>query len=229
MHRFLQAFLSVHASARRLMACLLLSCLALLISLAFAEPDFDKIQALALQRYGLHASETIADWRKLIDNNRTASDGDKINRVNTFFNRRVLFESDAVVWQQEDYWATPLEFMGRGAGDCEDFSIAKYITLQMLGISNQKLRLVYVRATVGSGSVAHMVLGFYAQPTDEPLILDNLISSVRPASQRPDLAPVFSFNSDGLWVGGAATSAADPTARLSRWRDVLERMRRDGF
>ena len=55
------------------------------------------------------------------------------------------------------------------------------------------------------------------------------ISSVRPASQRPDLAPVFSFNSDGLWVGGAATSAADPTARLSRWRDVLERMRRDGF
>ncbi len=219
----------MRASARRLMACLLLSCLSLLVSLSWAEPDFDKIQALALQRYGVRASETIADWRKLIESNRTASDADKINRVNTFFNRRVLFESDAVVWQQEDYWATPLEFMGRGAGDCEDFSIAKYITLQMLGISNQKLRLVYVRATVGSGSVAHMVLGFYAQPTDEPLILDNLISSVRPASQRPDLAPVFSFNSDGLWVGGAATSAADPTARLSRWRDVLERMRRDGF
>jgi hypothetical protein len=46
---------------------------------------------------------------------------------------------------------------------------------------------------------------------------------------RPDLSPVYSFNSDGLWVGGATTSSADPTTRLSRWRDVLERMRRDGL
>jgi hypothetical protein len=74
-----------------------------------------------------------------------------------------------------------------------------------------------------------MVLGYFAQPTEEPMILDNMITSVRTASQRPDLAPVFSFNSDGLWASGAATSSADPTARLSRWRDVLDRMRQDGI
>jgi hypothetical protein len=74
-----------------------------------------------------------------------------------------------------------------------------------------------------------MVLGFYPQPSDEPLILDNLISSVRPASQRPDLSPIFSFNNNGLWVGGASASSADPTARLSRWRDVLDRMRQEGL
>jgi predicted transglutaminase-like cysteine proteinase len=118
--------------------------------------------------------------------------------------------------------------MGKGAGDCEDFAIAKYITLQMLGIGNEHLRLIYVRAKSGStASIAHMVLGFYPQPTDEPQILDNLISSVRPASMRSDLVPVFSFNSDGLWVGGATASAADPTTRLSRWRDVLDRMRQE--
>lgn len=200
---------------------------------SIAVPNLDKTQALALQHYGARAGETVAAWRRLIAASRTVSDQEKLNNVNGFFNRLMLFQTDWEVWHQEDYWATPLEFMGRGAGDCEDFSIAKYVTLQMLGISNEHLRLIYVRAKSGStASIAHMVLGFYPQPWEEPQILDNLISSVRPASQRPDLTPVFSFNSDGLWVGGsaaAAASAADPTTRLSRWRDMLVRMREQGL
>ena len=197
---------------------------------SMAASDLDHIQALAQQRYGARAAETVVAWRRLMDESRALPDTDKLNRVNAFFNRRILFQTDWEVWGQEDYWATPLEFMGKGAGDCEDFVIAKYMTLKMLGIGNDRLRLIYVMAKSGStASVAHMVLGFYAQPTGEPLILDNLITSVRAASQRSDLVPVFSFNSDGLWVGGSATSAADPTTRLSRWRDVLERMRQDGF
>ena len=202
----------------------------MLIAATFAAPDLDKTQTLAQQRYGNRAAENVADWRRLIEEARALPDQDKLTKVNSFFNQRILFQDDLVVWQQNDYWATPLEFMGRGAGDCEDFSIAKYITLQMLGIGNDKLRLVYVRAKSGSmASIAHMVLGYYPEPMAQPQILDNLISSVRPASQRPDLTPVFSFNSDGLWVGGATASVADPTVRLSRWRDVLERMRQDGL
>lgn len=209
--------------------CLALSLwLALLIS--SAAPDLDKTQALAQQRYGARAAETVLAWRRLIEESRALSDQDKLNKVNTFFNRRILYQSDLEVWQQDDYWASPLEFMGRGAGDCEDFTIAKYITLQMLGIGNQHLRLVYVRYKVGATApIAHMVLGYYPQPTDEPVILDNMISSIRPASMRSDLSPVFSFNGEGLWVGGASASSADPTARLSRWRDVLERMRQEGL
>ncbi len=204
--------------------------LSLFLAASFATPDFDKTKTLALQRYGIHASETVAAWRQLIEESRPLPEQDKLIKVNTFFNQRLLFQDDIAVWQAADYWATPLEFMGRGAGDCEDFSIAKYITLQMLGVGNEHLRLIYVRAQSGStASIAHMVLGYYPQPTAEPHILDNLISSVRPASQRTDLTPVFSFNGEGLWVGGATTSAADPTTRLSRWRDVLERMRQDGL
>lgn len=211
-------------------ACALTLCLGLIFAAALAAPDLDKTQALALQRYGTRAAETINAWRQLITEVRLLSDTDKLNKTNAFFNRRITFQSDLEVWGQDDYWATPLEFMGRGAGDCEDFAIAKYMTLQMLGIGKERLRLIYVRAQSGSlPSIAHMVLGFYPQPTEEPLILDNLISSVRPASQRSDLTPVFSFNSEGLWVGGASTSAADPTVRLSRWRDVLDRMRQEGL
>ncbi len=208
----------------------LILCLCLWLVSSIAAPDLDKTQAMALQRYGAPAAESVAAWRRLIEEARPLPEAEKLTRVNTFFNRRILFKSDVEVWNQEDYWATPLEFMGIGAGDCEDFAIAKYITLQMLGIGNERLRMIYVRARTGSTtSVAHMVLGVYPKPTEEPLILDNLISSVRPASQRSDLSPVFSFNNDGLWVGGATASAADPTTRLSRWRDVLERMRQEGL
>ena len=208
----------------------LLLSLALFFAASIAAPDLDKVQALAQQRYGARAADTVVAWRRLMEESRALPDAEKLNKVNTFFNRRQLFESDIVIWQQEDYWATPLEFIGRGAGDCEDFAIAKYITLQMLGIGNDRLRLIYVRAKSGAtATIAHMVLGFFPQPTEEPLILDNLISSVRPASQRSDLAPIFSFNGDGLWVAGATASAADPTTRLSRWRDVLDRMRQDGL
>jgi len=216
-----------HLKAIRRVFGLLLALLALTISLA--APDLDKVQALALQRYGAAASETVVAWRKMMEEARSLPDVDKLNKVNTFFNRRILYDSDQTIWQQEDYWSTPLETIGRATGDCEDFAISKYMTLLMLGVNNQNLRLIYVRAKAGGATVAHMVLGFYPQPTEEPMILDNMITSVRKSSQRPDLAPVFSFNSEGLWSGAATTSTADPTARLSRWRDVLERMHQDGL
>ncbi len=209
---------------------LLLGCL---LGGSLAAPNLDKTQALALERYGSQAANTVMAWRRMLEEARQLSEPEKLEVVNTFFNRRILFEDDIVVWQQADYWASPLEFMGRGAGDCEDFSISKYMSLLLLGVPNNKLRMIYVRARFGGPSSrqsqAHMVLGYYAEPTQEPLILDNLIGSIRPAAQRSDLTPVFSFNNEGLWLPGTSASAADPTARLSRWRSVLERMKQEGL
>ena len=152
--------------------------------------------------------------------------------VNDFFNRRVVFTDDLAAWGSDDYWASPLETLERGQGDCEDYAIAKYFSLMAAGVPVAKLRLVYVRATIGGpgGAVqAHMVLAYYAQPGAEPLILDNLVGEVRAASRRPDLTPVFSFNSEGLWQGAAGAAAGDPTVRLSRWREVLAKARAEGF
>ena len=207
--------------------------LAFFLGGSLAAPNLDKTQALALERYGQRAADTVAAWRRMLEEARPLGDAEKLEAVNTFFNRRILFEDDMVVWQQADYWASPLEFMGRGAGDCEDFAISKYMSLLLLGVPNERLRMIYVRARFGgpssNQSQAHMVLGYYAQPVAEPLILDNLIGSIRPAAQRTDLTPVFSFNNEGLWVPGATATAADPTARLSRWRGVLERMKQEGL
>ncbi len=186
----------------------------------------------SLERYGASGGETAA-WRRLLDESRPLPPDDKLQAVNQFFNRRLRFTTDQATWGVPDYWATPLEFMRQAQGDCEDFAIAKYVSLRMLGIPAEQLRLIYVRARFGSAasgnSEAHMVLGYYADPAGEPLILDNLVNSIRPAASRTDLSPIFSFNAQGLWVPGSAKPAADPTARLSRWRDLLERMRAEGL
>jgi predicted transglutaminase-like cysteine proteinase len=207
-----------------------LGLLASLWGLTLAAPNLDRMQTLAQERYGAQATQTVAAWRRMMEDNRSQPVEQKLAAVNTFFNRRIFYELDPVVWQQNDYWATPLEFMGRATGDCEDFAIAKYMTLLLLDVPNDKLRMIYVRArTAGAKTEAHMVLGYFEDPTGEPVILDNLISSVRPAAQRTDLSPVFSFNQQGLWVAGQSASAADPTARQSKWREVLERMKQEGL
>jgi len=200
-----------------------------------AATDLDKMFALAQQRYGTNGSKTVQQWRNLLNQARGLPESEKIKRVNAFFNSRIAFRDDQEVWGQADYWATPLETMGRGAGDCEDFTIAKYATLKLLDIPIERMRLIYVRAQIGgphsSISQAHMVLGYFVQPGDEPLILDNLVTDIFPASRRTDLYPVFSFNSEGLWVGNnqSGNPASSATARLSRWRGVLERMRQEGL
>ncbi len=156
----------------------------------------------------------------------------QLQTINQFFNRRILFRDDTEAWGQIDHWASPIETLDKGQGDCEDYAIAKYFSLLALGMPTSKLRLVYVRAQIGGpqGVVqAHMVLAYYAAPGAEPMILDNLITELRPASRRPDLVPVFSFNSEGLWQGVGSQAAGDPAARLSRWREVLAKARAEGF
>lgn len=198
-----------------------------------AAPDFNKMLTIAQQRYGAPGAQSVQQWRTLLQDTQALTEPEKIKQVNAFFNRHIAFREDAQLWGTADYWATPLETLGRAGGDCEDFTIAKYVTLKLIGVPIERMRLIYVRAKIGGPhstlSQAHMVLGYYAAPGDEPLILDNLITDIRPASRRNDLQPIFSFNSEGLWVGQAAGSSANPTARLSHWRGVISRMQAEGL
>ena len=117
------------------------------------------------------------------------------------------------------------------AGDLVVFNNTQVVKARLFGekSSGGKVELLVERVLQNNEVVAHMVLGYYDTPTAEPLILDNLIGNIRPGSSRTDLQPVFSFNAAGLWVAGATASSGDPTARLSRWRDVLDRMKQEGL
>ncbi|MBW8328281.1 MAG: transglutaminase-like cysteine peptidase [Thiobacillus sp.] len=189
---------------------------------------------LAGQRYGNAGGTAVVAWRDLLTQAVSQPDAIKLRRVNDFFNRRTRFGEDSDIWGSQDYWATPLETLGRAQGDCEDFAIAKYVTLKLLGIPSDKLRLTYVKARIGGPQStlvqAHMVLSYYPAPDDEPLVLDNLISDIRPASRRTDLITIFGFNAEGIWVGGGPSPrAASASQRLSKWQSVLARMREEGI
>ncbi|GHC25186.1 hypothetical protein GCM10008094_15220 [Aidingimonas halophila] len=193
--------------------------------------DPSRLRESMRAQYGSSGLDVIEEWLALLDRLSNSDLDTQLREVNDFFNRRVKWVDDIDIWGQKDYWATPLETLGEGRGDCEDYSIAKYITLVQLGVPVAKLRMIYVKARPGRSdeTIAHMVLGYYETPSAEPRILDNLQPSIVPASQRTDLDPVFSFNSEGLWTGSSTTSKADPVARLSRWRRVLARMEEQGF
>lgn len=205
--------------------------LALLAGALQADWDFTLISRRAESLYGPlgDGKQRIDDWQRLLASQVGASEAEQLKEINRFFNAKLRFTDDLALWNQVDYWATPVEALRRGAGDCEDYAIAKYFSLISLGVSPAKMRMVYVRAQLGGGVQAHMVLAYYPEPTAEPLILDNLITDIRPASRRPDLAPVFSFNAEGLWQGVGGSSAGDPVARLSRWREILSKAKAEGW
>ena len=206
----------------------------LLLSLSSAT-DFIALGALANQRYGQSAKNIILKLQLTIDQLQNSTELEKITGINDFFNTQIYyFDDDINIWGETDYWATPLEAIGKQRGDCEDFSIAKYIFLRELNIPNERLKLTYVRAQIGGPYsrvfVAHMILSYYETPTSEPLILDNLIPDIRTASRRTDLFPVFSFNSEGLWSGASNTPLGKGSlANLSRWSNVLARIHADGI
>ncbi len=200
----------------------------LLAGLTLANWDFAQILKNAESRYGNlgQARARILDWEALIKSSAALPEPDKLNEVNRFFNRKVRFVDDIQLWRENDYWATPVEMLVKGAGDCEDYSIAKYFTLRRLGIPSEKLRITYVKAL--NYNQAHMVLTYYASPSAEPLVLDNLINDIRPASQRKDLLPVYAFNAEGLYLPGSNTRKSD-SKKLSRWQDILKKMHAEGF
>ena len=179
-------------------------------------------------KYGANARSLVAEWENLIIQDDSENDLEKLEKVNRFFNR-LEFVDDMVLWGEKDYWATPIEFLGTQAGDCEDFTIAKYFTLKFMGVDEEKLNLTYVKAL--NYNVHHMVLTYFGTPGVEPLVLDNLVTEIKPASMRNDLMPIYSFNGSGLWLAKqrGRGKLAGSSNRLQRWQDVIQRMSEDNL
>ena len=150
----------------------------------------------------------------------------KLKIVNDFFNY-VKYSTDMKHWKQNDYWASPIEFMGTGAGDCEDYSIAKYFALIKVGIAQEKLRISYVKLLKKNTKFqeAHMVLLYVHKPTKNPIVLDNVNKKLQLAKKRKDLKLIYSFNAEGLWraknKGKLIKAGAN---KLSKWKKLINKM-----
>ncbi|MBC2660049.1 transglutaminase-like cysteine peptidase [Pseudomonas sp. MSSRFD41] len=195
-----------------------------------ADWDFSLISRRATALYGPlgEGQQRIDAWQHLLATQKQVAEREQLKVVNLFFNKNMRYVEDIDLWHQVDYWETPIEALWKGAGDCEDYAIAKYFSLRRLGVASDKLRITYVKAL--RQNRAHMVLTYYSTPDAMPLVLDSLEDSIRPASERTDLLPVYSFNAEGLWLSGAkGNKRVGDTKRLSRWQDVLKKMQAEGF
>jgi predicted transglutaminase-like cysteine proteinase len=174
--------------------------------------------------YGEKAELRVRAWRELIEDSHSIAEADQLRAINDFFNQ-MQFVDDIEVWGQEDYWATPVEFLGAAAGDCDDFSIAKYFSLIELGVSDEKMRLVYVKSL--TYNQFHMVVAYYETPSSIPIILDNINPNILPATQRGDLVPIYSFNGQHLWLmkEKGRGQLAGKSSRLKLWTDLQQRWR----
>jgi predicted transglutaminase-like cysteine proteinase len=185
---------------------------------------------VAEQRYGEPARERLLEWESLINSDEAASELDKLQRINAFFNRIPQID-DIEHWKKQNYWATPVELLASDGGDCEDYALAKYFSLRRLNIPDEKLQVTYVKAYIpqSGGIRSHMVLSYYPSPDADPLILDNLIGEIRPASRRKDLTPVYGFNGTGLWLARERGQGrhAESIDELGLWSELMERMERE--
>ena len=190
----------------------------------FSTAVSEKLMEAYRRRFGPQAKARLEDWKRYAVQHRgkLSAERELLADVNRTLNR-IRFVDDAVHWGQEDYWATPAESIGSNGGDCEDFAIAKYFLLKELGIPISRLRMTYVKAT--RLNQAHMVLAYYPHPDAEPLVLDNLEDAVRPASQRADLIPVYSFNDEEVWIESRGRGGSP--RQIRNWNALLERLERE--
>ncbi len=185
----------------------------------------EKVLQLAGEKYGDSAVERLQGWERLVSKHLLSKPavGTSLSLTNDYFNQ-VRWLSDQQHWGQEDYWATPIETLASNAGDCEDFSIGKYFSLVEEKFDPEKLRITYVKSI--TYDQAHMVLAYYEKPESEPLILDNINKTILPASQRPDLVPIYSFNGKSIWLARdrGRKLKGDSQVSLPKWKQLNTRM-----
>lgn len=189
--------------------------------------DLGRFENMLTRRYGGTGAEVFRQWQRLRENLAKQNETNKLAGVNDYVNQRVRFTDTRQAWGQADYWATPGETLGAGRGDCKDIAVAKYFSLLSLDIPNERLRLVYVRRDdekPGGKDPVHMVLAYYPKAGGDPLVLDDREPEIKPASQRKDLRPVFSFNSQSVPSQPEAS-----TYNLSAWQKTVQRARAEGF
>lgn len=189
--------------------------------------NLGKFEAALTQRYGTTGAEAFRQWRALRESLTAAAEDAKLTGVNDFFNRRVRHMDDKSAWGVADYWATPAETLGAARGDSEDIAVAKYFTLLSLGIPGDRLRLIYTRLNDGGRGAkdpVHMVLAYYPATGGDPLVLDDHFPVIKPASQRAELRPVFSFNSQYI-----PTQPDASAYNLTAWQKTVQRARAEGF
>ena len=127
----------------------------------------------------------------------------RLGWINRAVNMAIRPVSDWAQYGYADFWASPLQTLGSGAGDCEDYAIVKYVALHELGILPDDLRLIIVQDD--QRAAGHAVVAVrYEQRW---LILDNRTMAILKAEDVRHYRPLFALDQQGART--IATAAID--------------------
>jgi predicted transglutaminase-like cysteine proteinase len=135
-----------------------------------------------------------AAWRRVLDGLSGLDRMAQLAAINRYMNRK-RYILDPRNYGVNDCWAAPGQFLSRD-GDCEDYAIAKFMSLKALGFSNDDMRIVVLQDL--NLGVAHAVLVVYLD--GQALVLDNQIEDVVFADTVRHYRPIYSINERHWWL-----------------------------
>jgi len=133
----------------------------------------ERIEQAARER-GNEAVRTLREMQELMGRLAGADERTQHEQTNLFYNRKIRYTSDQRLYQQADYWASPVETFAQGRGDCEDYALLKQRFLEVLGLPRSALLLTVVLDDRQEG---HAVLTIATSEGD--FVLDNRRNGVR--------------------------------------------------
>jgi predicted transglutaminase-like cysteine proteinase len=80
-------------------------------------------------------SQAALQFLAIVDGARALEGRARLGDVNRAINLKIKPMSDLALYGAEDVWSPPLVTLAKGAGDCEDYAIAKFVALQEAGVS----------------------------------------------------------------------------------------------
>ena len=117
----------------------------------------------------------------------------RLGWINRAVNMAIRSTSDWAQYGYADFWASPLQTLGNGAGDCEDYAVVKYAALRELGVSPDDLRLVIVQDE--KREIGHAVVA--VRQENRWLILDNRTMAILDVDDVRDYRPLFALDQHG--------------------------------
>jgi predicted transglutaminase-like cysteine proteinase len=190
-------------------------------------PSFTENELKLIEnKSGKITKNRIIDYQKNIDLLQQFKHSEQITKVNLYLNQ-LLPQYDDVIQKQNDYWATPKEFLYIGYGDCEDYAIIKYFTLLKLGFDKDKLFIAIVYEKYSGNH--HMVLSYFENKNVSPLILDNLSFLILDLQKREDLRAVKFINSDGVFKLNSKNELIKTQESSKKFLELLRRVQKESL
>lgn len=152
----------------------------------------------------------------------------QLKLVNNWVNNAMEQGEDLAIWHQEDFWASPIQALTKGAADCEDYAITKYFFLREAGIPAQQLFLSHVNYQYQAAP--HMVLVFYNTKDDGYYVLDNIVEHIAPSIKRQDLSYKYSFNEETVYTGAPPLFkhvVSSTPEQIGNWKRVVNKWKEE--